>query len=50
MESLPLTGPMYIISEARIKIDRVRKRKDRKEWREGTDRQQIKTKRTDLGF
>lgn len=33
-ESLPLTGPMYIISEARMKTERVRERNTGKRWRE----------------
>lgn len=32
-ENLPFTGPMYIISEARIKTERLRERKAGKEWR-----------------
>lgn len=32
-ESLPLTGPMYIISEARMETERIRERTTGKEWR-----------------
>lgn len=42
-ESLPLTGPMYIISEARMKIDKSKK-KERHEKVEGRNEQAAKKK------
>lgn len=39
-ESLPLTGPMYIISEARVERERIRERKTKKKWRKTAEWEQ----------
>lgn len=33
-QSLPLTGPMYITSEARVEKERVREKRTGQEWRD----------------